>query len=847
MADTKISDLTALTGANVADDDEFVIVDTSAAQSKRITKTELAVALGTNDTLADVLGKGNTTGGTDISVSSGDDITFADNSKAIFGTGSDLQIYHNASNSYIEDTGTGNLNLRTNGTSVRIDSTGSAQLAATFVPTGAQTFYYNNSQKLATTTSGIDVTGTVTADGLTVDTNTLYVDSANNRVGIGTVSPGSNLHVSSSGDTIARVTSGDGFGAFLDLGDASDPDGGRIVYDSGSNLTFNTASTERLRIDSSGGVHVGGTSEAGTSQVSLNPSGYIKARKNDVSGIFDRITSDGDIVQFRKDGTTVGIIGGHTSSVVGLSVRGNASYGGIGLPNDRNTLWPVGATGNPADNFMDMGSSSVRWKDLYLSGTIQIEKGTGNVVVGKQALNSNTGSQNTAAGYQALYTNTAGDNMAAFGYQALYSSNTTGSVNNNAFGFGSQYSTSTGTSNTSMGHISLYSNTTGSFSVALGVAALYSNTTASNNTAVGYQAGYSNTTGIGLVAVGALALNSNTTGVGNTAVGTQHTGFAAATLQSNTTGSYNTGIGTGALYANTTASYSVAVGYQAAYSQTAAGINTCVGFQAGYSYSSGAGNGLNTMIGNQAGYNNTGYQNTFIGTNAGHSVTSGSKNSILGMYNGNQNGLDIRTSNNNIVLSDGDGNPRSYYTNRWHFFSDAPSTNAMLLANTSSTTPYILNMAFTGATPNNTTSEFLSCGDPSFFRLFIYSNGNVVNRNNSYGAISDEKLKENIVDSGSQWDDIKALRVRKYSMKEQASAVPTQLGVIAQEVEAAGMGGLVFESPDKQNEGEIVKQVNYSVLYMKAVKALQEAMERIETLETENVAIKARLDALEAV
>jgi hypothetical protein len=35
-------------------------------------------------------------------------------------------------------------------------------------------------------------------------------------------------------------------GAFLDLGDASDPDGGRIVYDSGSNLVFSTASTERL-------------------------------------------------------------------------------------------------------------------------------------------------------------------------------------------------------------------------------------------------------------------------------------------------------------------------------------------------------------------------------------------------------------------------------------------------------------------------------------------------------------------------------------------------------------------------------------------------------------------------
>ena len=124
----------------------------------------------------------------------------------------------------------------------------------------------------------------------------------------------------------------------------------------------------------------------------------------------------------------------------------------------------------------------------------------------------------------------------------------------------------------------------------------------------------------------------------------------------------------------------------------------------------------------------------------------------------------------------------------------------------------------------------------------IKSNGDVVNVNNSYGAISDEKLKENIVDSGSQWDDIKALRVRKYSLKADELDAPNKLGVVAQEVEAAGMGGLVAESPDLDNDnndlGTVTKSVNYSILYMKAVKALQEAMERIETLE-------AKVQALE--
>ena len=58
---------------------------------------------GVTDTLAEVLVAGNTTGGTDLAVSTGDDITFADSSKAIFGAGSDLQIYHDGSNSYIDD------------------------------------------------------------------------------------------------------------------------------------------------------------------------------------------------------------------------------------------------------------------------------------------------------------------------------------------------------------------------------------------------------------------------------------------------------------------------------------------------------------------------------------------------------------------------------------------------------------------------------------------------------------------------------------------------------------------------------------------------------------------------
>jgi hypothetical protein len=116
--------------------------------------------------------------------------------------------------------------------------------------------------------------------------------------------------------------------------------------------------------------------------------------------------------------------------------------------------------------------------------------------------------------------------------------------------------------------------------------------------------------------------------------------------------------------------------------------------------------------------------------------------------------------------------------------------------------------------------------------IAITNNGDVRNQNNVYAAISDSKLKENIVDANSQWDDLKALQVRNYNLKE--GQTHTQIGLVAQEVELVSPG-LVSESPDRDEEGNdlgtVTKSVNYSVLYMKAVKALQEAMERIETLE----------------
>ena len=130
----------------------------------------------------------------------------------------------------------------------------------------------------------------------------------------------------------------------------------------------------------------------------------------------------------------------------------------------------------------------------------------------------------------------------------------------------------------------------------------------------------------------------------------------------------------------------------------------------------------------------------------------------------------------------------------------------------------------------------------------IESNGDFQSATDSYVAVSDERLKENIEDSGSQWNDIKAMRVRKYSFKEENLDTPNMIGVIAQELEASGMSGLVKTKPnmnppadgngpdepvlDADGNPTDYKVVKTSIIHMKAVKALQEAMARIESLET---------------
>jgi hypothetical protein len=208
-----------------------------------------------------------------------------------------------------------------------------------------------------------------------------------------------------------------------------------------------------------------------------------------------------------------------------------------------------------------------------------------------------------------------------------------------------------------IGRESLYSNTTGGGNVAVGNLALNSNTTASNLVAIGRDALKTNTTGNYNTAIGYQSLLSNTTASNNTAVGYQ-AGYS-------TTASQNTAVGYQAGYANTTGVDLTAIGYKAGAANTTGSYNTFVGKDAGLVNTTGV---HNTFIGEYSGRSTTGSNNTFLGQQSGQAITSGAKNTIIGRYTGNSGGLDIRTSDNNIVLADGDGNVSLYKNASGHVF-----------------------------------------------------------------------------------------------------------------------------------------------------------------------------------
>ena len=138
---------------------------------------------------------------------------------------------------------------------------------------------------------------------------------------------------------------------------------------------------------------------------------------------------------------------------------------------------------------------------------------------------------------------------------------------------------------------------------------------------------------------------------------------------------------------------------------------------------------------------------------------------------------------------------------------------------------------------------YMSDASSNAARFRVNGMGVIFSSNTTVQSISDRRLKENIVDANSQWNDIKSLKWRNYSWKDNLHGEGTYLGLIADEVKSISPNLVEIDAQPKEDveagiEDPQYETVKYSIVWMKAMKALQEAMERIETLEAEVAALK---------
>jgi len=263
---------------------------------------------------------------------------------------------------------------------------------------------YIGSKAVNLSTTGADINGNANIDGtLTVDSN----------VGIGTSTPRTGLHLYGAGQTNSAISDAGSLGAFLRVSDtgAAGGAGGGVVFGTNASeadgfagfaaikgllsngndrtigalafsmraSTTDTALTERMRLTSDGTLLVGKTttsSDPDTGMV-LQANGIFKSTSDgNRAGDFNRGTSDGEIVRFSKDGTSVGSIANNGS----LLQLASASGGGIfladngtnvaGFANGENAFRPA------SDNAVNLGKDNRRFQNLYLSGGVYLG-GTG--------------------------------------------------------------------------------------------------------------------------------------------------------------------------------------------------------------------------------------------------------------------------------------------------------------------------------------------------------------------------------------------------------------------------------------------------------------------------------------
>ena len=251
-----------------------------------------------------------------------------------------------------------------------------------------------------------------------------FWDSSAESLGIGTSSPSQALHVvNPSTSYVLAETTGTGTSAGVRLkGDASADY--TLFTTQGTNqfaIYDNSAGSERMRIDSSGNLLVGTTNELpainNVEGIALSAGSYggrLEVSRAGAEAVsINRKTNDGSLMSFKKDGTTVGSIGALSGS---LMVGGGDV--GIGFYQGADALVPANGVTATRDAAIDLGMSSARYKNLYLSGTVNAVQLDITAGTDAKIYTSNAISEVGTGNFAIQSTNAAGSALKPLGFRA---------------------------------------------------------------------------------------------------------------------------------------------------------------------------------------------------------------------------------------------------------------------------------------------------------------------------------------------------------------------------------------------------------------------------------------------
>ena len=431
-------------------------------------------------------------------------VTFGDSNKAIFGAGSDLQIYHDGSNSYIIDQGTNDLKILA--TDFQLKNAADNEFMMTGVTDGAVTLYHNNAVKIATAATGVAVTGNITASGTAAFAGNLTVTGTILNL------PTANSYITGAGHNVFQVDANTTY-----------------LYGGGLGVSLRSAdnSVELIRITNAG---ILSTVTPGTSNFRMGVNAGLGIQAN---GNYNVAVGDAAGKAITTGGYNTAV--GHKALFTETAGAASTAFGAGAL--QRQIL------GNGSDsNNVGIG---------YVAGT-KVTTGKNNVIIGRAAYNVTTASNNIAIGALAMATESTGQRSVAIGTSALATQNTTNGalVYNVAVGHDAGTSTTTGSLNTFVGGLSGDAVTTGFYNSCLGIASGGALTTGAHNVGIGDDALPTITTGNRNLSMGRYAGYGITTSGDNVCIG-YTTGYAGGASNQLTSGYANTLLGN---YCNVAAS-----------------------------------------------------------------------------------------------------------------------------------------------------------------------------------------------------------------------------------------------------------------------------------------------------